>query len=206
MFNAVPYDARPFDGTQVDVPVPPGLLLPVSWFLVLQPGGALESAALGPFRDDDALYNGSDNKGVTSVDSVVGLLYGTGEFETVIYSRGPDRARDTSNLGRVAVVTPQRWTEKNEGSQRRKLRTVYYLITIRYLAEETEEARSESDRLEAAVQDVLMPATFGGFTLPWLNSVTAGNWDDSGHPTYTIKMNAQFTYGYDIGTGLRKTS
>jgi hypothetical protein len=186
--------------------LPPGYLpigyLPIGYL----PETAAPSALSGPFRDDDALFNGSDNQGVTSVDSVVGLLFGTKEFDTVIFSRGPDRARDTSNLSRVAIVTPQRWTEKNEGSQRRKLRTVFYLITIRYVAEETEEARSESDRLEAAVQDVLMPATFGGFTLPWLNSVTAGNWDDSGHPTYTIKMNAQFTYGYDIGTGLRKTS
>jgi hypothetical protein len=205
MFNAVPYDARPFDGTQVNIPVPPGLLLPVSWFLVLQPGGVLGSAALGPFRDDDA-FIGSDI--ADPATSIVGLLEATGEFDEggVIFASGPDRARDTSQMGRVVVITPTGYSSRNEGSQRRKLRTVSYLLTIQYRAEEIADARAESDRLTALIHDTLEPASLGGFTKPWLNNLSAGRYDDSRHPEIRVTLNGSFAYAFDSSTGMRTST
>jgi hypothetical protein len=202
MFNAVPYDARPFDGTQVNVPVPPGLLLPVSWFLVLQPTSVLGSAALGPFRDDDA-FMGSDI--ADPATSIVGLLEATGEFDRVTYSKTPSRARTTSQEGKVAMVRKTRFQERNEGSQRRKNRTVFYEIAIEYRAEEVEVAEREADRLNAVVQNAIAPVALGGFTKPWLNTITAGVPSDIGHPAYSLTLAGSFSWSYETSGGLRAT-
>jgi hypothetical protein len=188
-------------------PVPPGLLLPVSWFLVLQPGGVLGSAALGPFRDDDA-FIGSDI--ADSATSIVGLLEATGEFDRVNYGSGPDDDRSTSQMGRVAVITPDpRARMAGQPSPKRRVRQATYTLTVKYRVEEVADKRAEADRLFAVCHNVLEGVSYGGFTLFEDSMLTDDIYDDSRHPEIRLTMRGMFSYVVNFsshGVKLRTTS
>jgi hypothetical protein len=155
---------------------------------------------VAPRRDNDAYF--------IRTPSIIGLLRATGEFDDrgVIFSHAPDRDRSTTQLKRVATVTPRTFTEKPEGSERRIFRTVQYDLTLKFSANTTEKAQAESDRLQAVVRNALGGVSYGGFTSGWRSVLGTGQLDDSRNPEYRITIRGQFAYGYDVSVGLRTTT
>jgi hypothetical protein len=157
-----------------------------------------------PYRDNDAYF--------LRTPSIKGLLEDTREFDEVFFARSAAKAPITAQQGRVAVISPRDFAERNEGSERRKFRTVFYDLTIQFSEEDAQAAEVEADRLEAVARNALLvdeegdPISYGGFTAPWTSQLGRGTLDDSRRPAYRITMRGQFGYGYDSATGLRTTS
>jgi hypothetical protein len=153
----------------------------------------------GPFRDDDA-FIGKDGL-ADPATSIVGLLEATGEFDRVGYGSGPDDDRATSQMGRVAVITPDpRARMAGQPSPKRRVRQATYTLTVKYRAEEVADKRAEADRLFAVCHNALEGVSYGGFTLFEKSMLTDDAYDDSRHPEIRLTMRGSFSYVADFST------
>jgi hypothetical protein len=171
-------------------------------------GPAPITTPTGPFRDDDA-FIGKDGL-ADPATSIVGLLEATGEFDEggVIFASGPDRARDTSQMGRVATITPDaRGRMIAQPDPYRKRREMGYTLTLKVREEETTEGESEADRLSSVVHNTLQNVSYGGFCLFERSVISEDTYDDSRHPEVRVTMRGMFSYMIDFSsTKMRVTS
>jgi hypothetical protein len=183
--------------------LPPGYLPPGYLPTGYLPETVAPSTPIGPFRDDDA-FIGKDGL-ADPTTSIVGLLEATGEFDRVNYGSGPDDDRSTSQMGRVAVITPDpRARMAGQPSPKRRVRQATYTLTVKYRAEEARDKRAEADRLFAVCHNVLEGVSYGGFTLFEKSMLTDDSYDDSRHPEIRLTMRGSFSYVCDFGaTGVK---
>lgn len=147
-----------------------------------------------PLRDDD-FYK-----------AIVDLLTATGDFDDVAFAHSAQAAlKAASGSDTLAIVSPGRAVQQDEGSSGRKNRQVAYTLTIRVLAGSIEEARAGADRLDAVAHNALDGASLAGASLPWQTGLREAVYSDGPGNFATITVPGRFGYSFDLSTGLRAT-
>ncbi len=134
---------------------------------------------------------------------IVDALRATGEFTGGVYPYAfPNDSRVSSGEGPAAVITPTKWMQKPDGSDRVAFRKVSYSLTVYSWHDDPEEAYQALDRLQAIVMNELQGSDLDDLALPEHSSISEGRYVSARHPEWSMEIPGSFAYWWENSAGL----